>query len=126
MTKSEIFKTAHKLAKETVSYVGDYLIAFSIALKEVYSNMKERTAEQLAEVFTKVEGVISASAWEKHGKRRVYIETQKLNGGKNWNGGRAGTMFFDLDSGDFIWKDWAGAKTRDHGFSVIERLKEVI
>lgn len=35
MTKSEIFKAAHRMARGTVKAVGNYMIAFSLALKEV-------------------------------------------------------------------------------------------
>ena len=35
MNKSEIFKTAHRMARGTVKAVGNYMIAFSLALKEV-------------------------------------------------------------------------------------------
>lgn len=40
MTKSEIFKSAHAKARATAPSVGNYLIAFSIALKEVYASLK--------------------------------------------------------------------------------------
>lgn len=36
MTKSEIFKAAHKLAKETKDFAGSYRVAFSQALKTLY------------------------------------------------------------------------------------------
>lgn len=36
MTKSEIFKMAHKRARNTVREVGDYAIAFKAALESVY------------------------------------------------------------------------------------------
>ncbi|AYE38388.1 hypothetical protein D1B17_06955 [Companilactobacillus zhachilii] len=36
MTKSEIFVKAHKIAKEIIESVGDYMIAMSFALKQVY------------------------------------------------------------------------------------------
>ncbi len=38
MTRSEIFKKAHKLAK---SFVGNYLACFSLALKTIYKQAKE-------------------------------------------------------------------------------------
>lgn len=37
MTNSEMFKKAHKIARETVEVVGDYSIAFKIALKQVWA-----------------------------------------------------------------------------------------
>lgn len=42
MTKSELFTRAHQIAKKNVALVGNYLIAFSIALKEVYNSMKNK------------------------------------------------------------------------------------
>lgn len=36
MNKSKLFKTAHSIAKATKAYVGDYMIALSLALKDLY------------------------------------------------------------------------------------------
>lgn len=41
MTKSEIFKAAHNTAKNTVKLIGKYIIAFSIALKDVYKSLRK-------------------------------------------------------------------------------------
>ena len=41
MNKSAIFTKAHQIAKATVSVVGNYRIAFSLALKEVYAEMNQ-------------------------------------------------------------------------------------
>lgn len=41
MNKSQIFKKAHKIARDTVEIVGDYIIAFCLALKEVYAELKK-------------------------------------------------------------------------------------
>lgn len=53
MTKSEIFKKAHSIAKSIVSIVGNYSIAFSTALKEVYANASARmfSDDLLDEIF---------------------------------------------------------------------------
>ncbi len=40
MTKSEIFKAAHEMARGTVKAVGNYMIAFSLALKEIRTFLK--------------------------------------------------------------------------------------
>jgi len=40
MTKSEIFKAAHRLAQRTVSTVGNYSIALSLALKNTYKMIR--------------------------------------------------------------------------------------
>lgn len=45
MTNSEIFKSAHAMARNTVKFVGNYMIAFSLALKEVYKNMATKIVE---------------------------------------------------------------------------------
>ena len=50
MSKSELFKSAHKLARGVVAIVGDYMIAFSYALKEIYKNMSEKTFTLLSSV----------------------------------------------------------------------------
>lgn len=41
MTNSEIFKTAHEMARGTVKAVGDYRIAFSLAIKEIRTFLAE-------------------------------------------------------------------------------------
>lgn len=40
MTKRNMMKTAHAIAQEIVDEVGDYQIALSIALKEVWRQVK--------------------------------------------------------------------------------------
>ena len=40
MTKSEIFKAAHEMAKGTCKAVGNYMIAFKLAIKAVYAYLK--------------------------------------------------------------------------------------
>ena len=44
MEKSEMFKKAHKIARETVDVVGDYSIAFKLALKNVW--LAEKASEK--------------------------------------------------------------------------------
>ena len=39
MTKSELFKRAHKIARNTVAIVGNYSIAFKLALISLYKEM---------------------------------------------------------------------------------------
>ena len=39
MTKSELFKAAHKIARETKAIAGSYRIAFSCALKALYAGI---------------------------------------------------------------------------------------
>jgi hypothetical protein len=47
MTKSQIFKLAHKKAKEIAAVVGDYQIAFTLSLKEVYKMAKSKGSKFL-------------------------------------------------------------------------------
>lgn len=82
--------------------------------------------QQMANRIKAIEGVESVNVWEKAGKRRVYIELPKLNGGKNWNGGRAVTLYLDSVEGLVCRQDWAGAKTRDHAAPIIEAIREVV
>jgi len=70
MTKSEIFKAAHKLAKQTVEFVGDYMVALSCALKKVYTGMKDTKS--------KLES-LGLSVWgEEFGKPRIYINLEDM------------------------------------------------
>lgn len=41
MNKSEIFKNAHVIAKNTVKLIGVYIKAFSLALKEIYASLRK-------------------------------------------------------------------------------------
>lgn len=45
MTKSEIFKTAHRMAKATAKAFGDYMIAFKQALLAIYDHLKNGRGE---------------------------------------------------------------------------------
>ncbi len=67
MTKSEIFLKAHTIAKATAAVVGDYMIAMSLALKEIYSSMKKAVSveEKLVAAGLKV--------WEGGKHRRIYV-----------------------------------------------------
>lgn len=83
------------------------------------------TLETIAETIRAVEGVESANIWEKHGKARVYIELPKLNGGKNWNNGKAGTVYYE--NGKIIERgDWAGAATRRNGRELINDIEAAL
>lgn len=84
MNKSTIFKQAHKIAKATVAKVGDYMVAMSLALKEVYVSMKKSAVEQIKELS----GVSSVSQW----RDRYYINLRG-NGG-NFKGERTAKVWF--------------------------------
>lgn len=71
MTKSEIFKAAHALAKATVEVVGDYMIAFSLALKETYKMTEKTLEKKLIDLGLSVWG-------EDFGKPRIYINPESM------------------------------------------------
>lgn len=64
MTKSEIFTKAHAIAKKTVAIVGDYVVALSLALKEVYKSMSSIESKLVAE---------GLKVWEGGAHRRIYL-----------------------------------------------------
>ena len=73
MTKSELFKAAHKIAREIRSYCSDYRTAFSCALRAIYEGyaMEEKTTAQKLEE-------IGIEVWEGKGMRRYYIPRWKM------------------------------------------------
>ena len=56
MTRSELFTAAHKLAKTLVATLKTYKAAFSAALKQVYSQLKNKVME-VKEITTKEEAI---------------------------------------------------------------------
>lgn len=74
MTKSEMFKKAHKIARETKEIAGSYRIAFACALKDIHSGLySEKTVEEkLVE--------IGASIWENYGYKRIYLNEEIVLG----------------------------------------------
>jgi|694.fasta_scaffold05261_4 hypothetical protein len=84
-----------------------------------------KTLQEIAELICTVPDVISANIWEKHGKSRIYIELPKYNGGKHWNNGRAGTVWFE--NGRIYTKgDWAGAATRRAACETIREIEQAL
>lgn len=69
MNKSTLFKSAHKIAKETVAIVGDYRIAFSLALKGLYAPALS-TEDKLVGM--------GMSVWVGGSNRRIYINLEHL------------------------------------------------
>lgn len=53
MTKSEMFKKAHKIARVTKEIAGSYRIAFACALKDLYAGLVTmvKTLEECAEIL---------------------------------------------------------------------------
>lgn len=91
--------------------------------------MTTKTIQDLAKIIHNVDGVIRTSIWEKAGHRRIYIETPKRNGGKDWNGGKAGgNLYYDFTNDRLHWDNstWAGARTRDLAYEIIDSVREAI
>jgi hypothetical protein len=74
MDKSKLFTQAHQIAKDTVKAVGNYMIALSLALKELYS-MTTKTAKSAEQQLIDLGGKL----WEKGSMRRVYLSLDVLN-----------------------------------------------
>lgn len=74
MDKSKLFTQAHQIARQTVAQVGDYMIAFSLALRELYS-MTTKTVKSAEQQLIDLGGKL----WEKGSMRRVYLSLDVLN-----------------------------------------------
>lgn len=74
MNKSKLFTRAHQIARNTVAQVGNYMIALSLALKELYS-MTTKTAKSAEQQLIELGGKL----WEKGSMRRVYISLDIAN-----------------------------------------------
>ena len=110
MTKSEIFKAAHEMARNTVKAVGNYMVAFKLALVAINDHLKNGRGERVrvgrAVSYTKP--VFTASHIAEYIKKnsRIVVEFATLaayneafaNGevGKCWNTG--------ADNGWFAYK----------------------
>tara|TARA_A200000113_G_scaffold179172_1_gene164763 strand:+ start:113 stop:559 length:447 start_codon:yes stop_codon:yes gene_type:complete len=80
MNKSALFKKAHKIAKATVKAVGNYMVAFKLALIEVYQEAKKELAP-----VSSVESLLieeGFDVWEKGGMKRIYVNNRHLDGFK--------------------------------------------
>ena len=75
------------MAKSIVGQVGDYMIALSLALKEVYKMSKKTIIDQVKELS----GVYSLNQW----KDRIYVNL-KGNGG-NYRGERTAKIYIKDD-----------------------------
>lgn len=76
MTESQkVFKKAVKMAK---AFTGDWIARMKLALKIVWKQAK-KTVKSFADAAEFVSGIVSkeekvsARAWEKYGKHRVYV-----------------------------------------------------
>lgn len=70
MTKSELFKKAHALAKATIKAGDNYLATFSLCLKAIYAEATDIAAKIIA---------AGGKAWEKHGFKRIYMTVAQFN-----------------------------------------------
>lgn len=86
MNKSEIFNLAHEKARKIAAAVGDYVIAFSLSLKEVYAEMKKAPKNIVSEI--EALGFASINQW----RDRYYINLRG-NGG-NYRGERSAKIWF--------------------------------
>lgn len=76
MTKSEIFKAAHKLAK---TFEGDYQACFSLALKTVYANMESAKEVFVAEWIALKNGLTDRFAMKMLGSKAKVINGKKFD-----------------------------------------------
>ena len=65
MKKSELFKQAHKLTKDTIKAGDSYRVTFGLAIKAILSSAKKSFSEILLDLGIKV--------WEKGNMKRIYI-----------------------------------------------------
>lgn len=73
MNKSQLFKTAHKLAKSVIKSGDNYRVTFGAAIKAILEGFVMTTksiADQLIEAGAKV--------WEKGDMKRIYINTSDV------------------------------------------------
>ena len=66
MTKSELFKAAHKLAKATIQAGDNYRVTFGLAIKAILSQTTNSIVDTLLAVGLKV--------WENYGKKTHLYE----------------------------------------------------
>lgn len=73
MNKSELFKSAHKLAKSVIKAGDDYRVTFGAAIKAILAGFVEATK-------TVEEKALEAGAklWEKGNMKRIYINTSDV------------------------------------------------
>jgi hypothetical protein len=71
--------------------------------------------QETAKAINEIKGVTGTKIWDRvSGKERIYIDTKKLNGGKNWNGGKGYTKcYLDCNTYEIVMEGEAGAATRN-------------
>ena len=96
MTKSELFKAAHKLAKSVIQVGDNYSATFALCLKAVFAQSKETSI---------VDKLIAAGGkvWEKSGLSRIYLSQEiadKCDFGIRFND-KKHKLFFDMTANKF-------------------------
>ena len=71
MTRSEMFKKAHEIARNTKEAAGSYRIAFACALKDIYAGMVEMSIEEKLEAA-------GAYIWERDEHKRAYLNIETI------------------------------------------------
>lgn len=60
MNNSELFKKAHQVAKQTVKAVGDYQIAFTLALRNLIAELKK---PEIKYIIDKSSVAVESATW---------------------------------------------------------------
>ena len=97
MTKSELFKAAHATARNTARFVGNYMISFSLALKEAYKMAEKTLAQKLID--------LGGNEWKKGKFHRIYIESfvaVKFFDDQCASFGKAHTVYFNVETQEFF------------------------
>lgn len=82
MTKSEIFKKAHKIASHTYFWAGSYKIAFICALRDIYALLKSAmkiVGSVNALIIVEKEGklYVTQRIDMRHARNRIYVDGEK-------------------------------------------------
>ncbi|KNF06939.1 hypothetical protein CLPU_58c00020 [Gottschalkia purinilytica] len=122
-----IFKEAHRLTKEIVEKFKDvdYKTQFKLCLTYL---LEERKVQNLVYEVEDIEistGNLRAKVWEKHGKKRIYInQVWYVRGGKDYRSCTLG--YYDLNRQGKYIEDMKGiASTASMGRYLQERLNEI-
>lgn len=112
MTKSEIFKAAHEMARGTVKAVGNYTVAFQLALSAVQNHLKNGVGEiapvdrsnryakrvRLAPVFT----ASMVAKYIKENSRIVRVFTSLTAYNEEFKAGKVGKFWIDAKYDGFL------------------------
>ena len=86
------------------------------------------TPGELADRIGAMSHVTNVYFWSStYGKERLYIETVKFNGGKNWNDGLGySELYVDLVAGTLVATGCAGVKTRNALAPTLEAIRALL